>query len=290
MLVWVPAGGIDGMVETDLPEREWQALLALAAAARKAACAASAGTGAAFRSHLDEVAGTLRHPLARAVFAPMIARIARDPFVIAQIGQSLDCRIATAGGHSHYINGDGALLHLHRLRALADAVIVGASTVVLDDPQLTTRRVPGPSPVRVVLDPHCRVPRDARMFDTAAPGAALRVTAAAGDAAPRGNDDTVLVLPAPDGLFVPQQVLAALARRGLRTVLVEGGGETISAFLRAGRLHRLHVLLAPLLIGPGREAFHLPAIERLHAARRFVMSAHALDSDVLLDCDLEVAG
>lgn len=282
MLVWVPAGGIDGMVETDLPEREWQALLALAAAAR-----ASAGTGAAFRSHLDEVAGTLRHPLARAVYAPMIARLARGPFVVAQIGQSLDGRIATAGGHSHYINGDGALAHLHRLRALADAVIVGASTVVLDDPQLTTRRVPGSSPVRVVLDPHRRVSPDARMFDAAAPGGALRVTAAGASEVLPGSDDNVLPLPAPDGVFAPQHILAALAQRGLRTVLVEGGGETISAFLRAGRLHRLHVLLAPLLIGPGREAFHLPAIERLPAARRFAMSAYPLGSDVLLDCDLE---
>ena len=79
----------------------------------------------------------------------MIARIAHGPFVLAQIGQSLDGRIATAGGHSHYINGDEALLHLHRLRALVDAVIVGASTVVLDDPQLTLR----PAKREAKLDP-----------------------------------------------------------------------------------------------------------------------------------------
>lgn len=289
MLVWVPTGGIDGMVETNLPESEWQALLALAAAARQAACDPSAGTRAAFRCHLDEVAATLRHPLARAVYAPVIARIACGPFVLAQIGQSLDGRIATTSGHSHYVNGDAALVHLHRLRALVGAVIVGASTVVLDDPQLTTRRVPGLSPVRVVLDPHRRVPRDARIFDAAAPGSALRITAAGAGALP-GSDDSVLALPAPDGVFAPQQILAALAQRGLRAVLVEGGGETISVFLRAGRLHRLHVLVAPLLIGPGREAFHLPAIERLQAARRFSMTAQPLGSDVLLDCDLEAAG
>ena len=278
------------MVGANLPEAEWQALLALAAVARQAAGDPAAEAGAAFRRHADAVAATVHHPLARAVYAPMIARIARGPFILAQIGQSLDGRIATAEGHSHYINGDEALVHLHRLRALVDAVIVGASTVVLDDPQLTTRRVPGPSPVRVVLDPHCRVPRDARMFDTAAPGAALRVTAAVASDALPGSGDSVLPLPALDGVFAPQHILEVLARRGLRTVLVEGGGETISAFLRAGRLHRLHVLLGPLLIGPGREAFHLPAIERLPAARRFAMTAHALGSDVLLDCDLEVAG
>jgi len=277
------------MVGANLPEAEWRALLALAAAARQAAGDPSAEAGLAFRRHADAVAATLHHPLVRAVYAPMIARITRGPFILAQIGQSLDGRIATAGGHSHYINGDEALLHLHRLRALVDAVIVGASTVVLDDPQLTTRRVPGPCPVRVVLDPHRRVPRDARMFAAAAPGTAFRITVA-GAGAPPGTDDSTLVLPAPDGVFAPWQVVAALARRGLRTVLVEGGGETISAFLREGRLHRLHVLLAPLLIGPGREAFHLPVIERLQAARRFSMTAHPLGRDVLLDCDLEAAG
>lgn len=276
------------MVEaSSLPESEWRALLDLAAAARAHRGPSAAET--AFQAHLVETAATLTHPLARAVYAPMIARTARGPFILAQIGQSLDSRIATAAGHSHYVNGDDALVHLHRLRALVDAVVVGASTVVLDDPQLTTRRVPGPNPVRVVLDPRGRVPRAARMFDAAAPGIAVRAPAASAGAQPWSNA-SVLTLPAADGMFAPQDVLAALARRSLHVVLIEGGGETISAFLRTGQLHRLHVLLAPLLIGPGREAFRLPAIDRLEAARRFSMTAHALGSDVLLDCDLEAAG
>ena len=73
--------------------------------------------------------------------------------MIGQIGQSLDGRIATASGQSHYINGPAAIVHLHRLRALVDAVIVGIGTVTADDPRLTVRRVEGPSPARVVIDP-----------------------------------------------------------------------------------------------------------------------------------------
>lgn len=271
------------------PEEDWQALLRLAATARDLARRPATVSLRAFQTHADAISATLIHPLARGVYAPMIARMARGPFVIAQVGQSLDGRIATAAGHSHYVNGDAALVHLHRLRALADAVVIGASTAVLDDPQLTTRRVAGRSPVRVVLDPRGRVPATARMFDAAAPSLAIRAAGRAAPAPDCGSAEEVL-LPAGRGVFTSGDVLAALADRGLHAVLVEGGGETISAFLRDGRLHRLHVLLAPLLIGPGREAFRLPAIERLPQARRFAMTAHPLGSDVLLDCDLAADG
>ena len=77
--------------------------------------------------------------------------------VVGQCGQSIDARIATASGHSHYINGAEGLAHLHRLRALVDAVVVGVGTALADDPQLTVRRVAGPNPARVVIDPNGRL-------------------------------------------------------------------------------------------------------------------------------------
>ena len=90
-------------------------------------------------------------------FGP-IARAPLDrPFVVAQLGQSLDGRIATVTGESRYINGSAALDHLHRLRAEVDAVVVGAGTIVADDPLLTVRRVAGKSPARVVIDPSGRI-------------------------------------------------------------------------------------------------------------------------------------
>ena len=87
------------------------------------------------------------------------------PFVVAQLGQSLDGRIATITGMSKYINGAPALDHLHRIRAEVDAVVVGASTVVADDPQLTVRRVPGRSPARVVIDPTGRLKGPAKWHE-----------------------------------------------------------------------------------------------------------------------------
>ena len=84
--------------------------------------------------------------------------------MVGQFGQSIDGRIATPTGHSHYINGQAGLAHLHRLRALVDAVVIGVGTAIADDPQLTVRRVAGPSPARVVIDPNGRLPSTARVL------------------------------------------------------------------------------------------------------------------------------
>ena len=93
----------------------------------------------------------------------------RTDLVIAQAGQSLDGRIATASGHSHYVTGPEDIRRLHRLRALVDAVIVGAGTVEADDPRLTVREADGDNPVRVVIDPNDRLDRTRRIFSDAPP-------------------------------------------------------------------------------------------------------------------------
>ena len=89
-----------------------------------------------------------------------VARAAR-PITIGHLGQSLDGFIATHSGDAISVTGPENILHLHRLRALCDAVVVGAGTVAADNPRLTTRLVAGSNPVRVILDPACRLPADA---------------------------------------------------------------------------------------------------------------------------------
>src|SRR5215470_3203097 len=98
------------------------------------------------------------------LFGPLRQGAVDDLVIVGQVGQSLDGRIATVSGHSHYINGPDGLAHLHRLRALVDAVVVGIGTVLADDPQLTVRRVSGPHPARVVIDPNGRLPGSARLL------------------------------------------------------------------------------------------------------------------------------
>jgi riboflavin biosynthesis pyrimidine reductase len=93
-------------------------------------------------------------------------------------------------------------------------------------------------------------------------------------------------LPAPDGQLAPDGIVAALAARGFRRILIEGGADTVSRFLAARCLDRLHVLVAPIILGGGRSSLTLPPIERLDEAMRAPMRAHSLGGDVLLDCDL----
>lgn len=226
------------------------------------------------------------------LFLPWVATAA--PVVIAQIGQSLDGRIATASGASHYINGEAARAHLHRLRALVDAVVVGVGTVNADDPQLTVRHVAGRNPVRVVLDPRGRAKPSARLFgDGLAPtlhlvAAGLPAAEAAPAAQPCGAGGAVLRIELASGEagFEPAEVLARLARRGWRRVLVEGGGVTVSRFLQAGVLDRLHVMVAPMLIGAGPAGLVLPPIDRLDEAIRPPCRHFACGEDVVFDLAL----
>ena len=112
------------------------------------------------------MSGTTGVPDGGDPWAPMLDPIRYAPvgrsFVVAQLGQSVDGRIATASGESRWINGDGALDHLHRVRACVDAVVVGIGTVVADDPLLNVRRVAGRNPARVVIDPSGRMFGNAR--------------------------------------------------------------------------------------------------------------------------------
>jgi diaminohydroxyphosphoribosylaminopyrimidine deaminase/5-amino-6-(5-phosphoribosylamino)uracil reductase len=218
------------------------------------------------------------------IFGPLRRSKVDDVVLVGQCGQSIDARVATSTGHSHYINGVGGLTHLHRLRALVDAVVIGVGTAVLDDPLLTVRRVEGPSPARVVIDPNARLPSTARVL--AADGI-RRIVVTSAEARTRLPDGIETVAIATDnGQLAPAAIAAALAARGLRRILVEGGADTVSRFLAARCLDRLHVLIAPIILGAGRASLTLPAIERVEQAMRAPMRAHVLDGDVLLDCDL----
>ncbi|MSP01933.1 MAG: RibD family protein [Acetobacteraceae bacterium] len=228
-----------------------------------------------------DTAGDTHGPL----FAPLRAPVPDGcSFVLGRVAQSLDGYIATREGESVWISGPDDLRHTHRLRALCDAVVVGARTVRADNPRLTTRMVEGPSPVRVVLDPDCRLDDSYRVFQE---GPETLVLCAAGQPAP-GKLGHALVLPvrrAAEGLDIGA-ILALLRGRGLRRVFVEGGGVTVSRFLAAGALDRLHVTVAPLVMGGGVPAFPLPPVARLEEGRRFAWTVHRIGADVLLDIPL----
>lgn len=203
--------------------------------------------------------------------------------VVAQLGQTLDGRIATITGASKYINGHAALDHLHRLRAHVDAVLVGVGTVIADDPSLTVRRCEGRNPARVVIDPRGRMPISATMLrDGKAP-----VVIVTGPDAPAPEGVEVIRIDMLRGNIDPADIVAALHARGLSRILVEGGADTIARFIDAEAVDLLHVLVAPMILGSGKQGLHLSPIERLEQARRPKTHVHVFeDGDVLFTCDL----
>jgi diaminohydroxyphosphoribosylaminopyrimidine deaminase / 5-amino-6-(5-phosphoribosylamino)uracil reductase len=227
--------------------------------------------------------GTLPPPW-QDLFGPLRRGLIDGLVVVGQLGQSIDARIATASGDSRYINGTAGLAHLHRLRALVDAVLIGVSTANMDDPQLTVRRVSGPSPARVIVDPSGRLPATARVLTA---DGIRRVVITRKDAPSKFPPDIEIAgLPDVDGNIAPATILAALAERGFRRILIEGGANTVSRFLEARCLDRLHVMIAPIIIGAGPSSVTLPPIARVEHALRAPIRAHVLGKELLLDCDL----
>jgi riboflavin-specific deaminase-like protein len=253
------------MQRAEVTDEVWEALLALRRDAGEPAAHWPAEARAAW-----------------ALYAPLAEAARGRSYVFAQVGQSLDGRIATVTGDAA-VSGPDGLRHLHRCRALADAVIVGVRTALTDDPRLTVRLVSGPNPARVVIDPRGRLPNRARLL--AADGARRLVVQACDKPRPAGVE--VIRLPAAGGWIEPGAIRDALAERGLNRVLVEGGGVTIAGFLDAGLLQRLHVAVAPLIIGAGPSGLSTAPVARLADALRPETHVYGLASDVVFDCALE---
>lgn len=219
-----------------------------------------------------------------ALFNPLRLGSSDSMLVVGQLGQTLDGRIATVTGHSKYINGPAGLAHLHRLRAVVDAVVVGVGTAIADNPQLTVRLVTGRHPARVVIDPQSRLQRDALVW--ADDGTRRIVVVADQVKANTPSGVEVLSIPSNNGKLDPVNILKALAGLGLKRILIEGGADTVSRFMHAGCLDRLHVIVAPIILGSGRPGFVLPAIQQMDQAVRIKMQVHPLEDEVVFDCDL----
>ncbi len=177
------------------------------------------------------------------------------PFVHVKLATTLDGRIAAAGGESKWITGEAARERAHLLRAEAGAVLVGVGTVRTDDPLLTPRGLPEEPPLvtRVVLDPHLTIPADAQLVRTArkTPVVIFVGEDISIDRADELRSSGVEVVPAPmtGGELDLVFVLEELGRRGIRGVLVEGGGETVGRFVTRGLVNKMTLFYAPKVLG-----------------------------------------
>jgi len=217
------------------------------------------------------------------------------PHVTLKAATTLDGRIADVQGESKWITGPGARAAAHRLRSEADAIVAGVGTVLRDDPALTVRLDrPWPrEPYRVVLDTGARTPADARLITAATPARALVIVGEHADAARMtaltAAGATVIPVEVRDDRIDLHAALAALAKREVRAVLVEGGGEVHGAFLDAALVDRVAFFVAPRLLG-GRAA--TPAIggagSPLKSAARIIdVEVTRLGEDLLIEGDIE---
>ena len=216
--------------------------------------------------------------------------IATHDEVLAQLAQSEDGFIASRTGDAEFVSGALDRRHLHCLRASVGAVLVGAGTVVADNPQLTVRAVEGENPVRVILDPRARIPRDSKVLQS---GEAPTLWLVGADAPIEGelaDHVTVARLAHPTSQKIdPHTVIAVIREHVTGSILIEGGGQTVSDFLSAGALDRLFLTKAPVLIGDGVPGIRFDGSSDMGKALRYPFRRYIFGQDVCTEYMLSPA-
>jgi diaminohydroxyphosphoribosylaminopyrimidine deaminase/5-amino-6-(5-phosphoribosylamino)uracil reductase len=183
----------------------------------------------------------------------------RIPFITLKFAQSLDGRIALNTGDSKWVSSPGSLRVAHRLRSTHDAILVGAGTVLHDNPELTVRLVRGKNPIRIVVDSQLRISMDARVLKNQDAAKTMLASTLRADLHKRNqlakmNIDVLLIDETPEHQVDLNKLFVELGRRGVSSVLVEGGAEIITSLLKERTADRLIVTIAPKIFGKGIEA------------------------------------
>lgn len=176
------------------------------------------------------------------------------PFVTAKFAMSLDGKIASQTGESHWITGAQAREHVHELRKRVDAIAVGVNTVVVDDPRLTARKeaqyIGERQPLRIIVDTQGRTPPDARIFRE--PGQTIVATKKLDPFRQRRLSEAgveVWMLPSRRGRVDLHALLKALGQREVTSLLVEGGGTLLGSFFDEELVDKVMAFVAPIIIG-----------------------------------------
>ncbi len=215
----------------------------------------------------------------------------KAPLVTLKLASSLDGRIAAPDGESRWITGSVSRAFVHRLRTLADAVMVGSATVLKDDPLLTVRSVKGKNPRRVVLDSSFRIPLDAKVLkrNDADKGPPIVFTTAAASGAKvkkavKAGVHVIKVPAAKEGVDI-RKVLNELGKLEVTSLLVEGGGRVAASFLKAKAVDRLILFLSPVFLGgdavPSIGPLELKALKASPRLKR--LSTRSMGDDILIE-------
>ena len=196
--------------------------------------------------------------------------------VIAQIGQSIDGRIALNNGNSHYINNPKSIIYLHCLRSISDAIIVGSNTIKKDDPLLTTRKIKGTNPKRIIIDGSLSLNNKYKIFNDGNENIIFTKS----NKNIRLNNSTIIRL---KEINFTKNLITQIKKLKYKNILVEGGSKTISELINNKYIDILQFMIAPILIGSGINSLNLKEISNLNKAIRPKHNFNELENEIIVN-------
>ncbi len=196
--------------------------------------------------------------------------------VIAQIGQSIDGRIALNNGNSHYINNPKSIIYLHCLRSISDAIIVGSNTIKKDNPLLTTRKIKGTNPKRIIIDGSLSLNNKYKIFNDGNENIIFTKS----NKKIRLNNSTIIRLKEKN---FTKNLITQIKKLKYKNILVEGGSKTISELINNKYIDILQFMIAPILIGSGINSLNLKEISNLNKAIRPKHNFNELENEIIVN-------
>jgi len=235
---------------------------------------------------------------ARNLNAPFLTYMTKGrPWILLKVAQSLDGRIALRNGKSRWITGEAARTEVHRLRAKFDAVMVGSVTVMEDDPELTVRMVRGRNPLRIVVDSHLGISPDSKILQSLdlAPTWIITTPDVSAERVERISATGAKLITCPagaDGKVNLCEAASELAKRGITSLFVEGGGTLHASFIGAGLYDKFIVAIASKIIGAdGKPAIWELGFEDMSEVPEFMVSRYRrIGKDLWLELIRDVHG
>ena len=197
---------------------------------------------------------------------------------IGQIGQSLDGKIALNNGSSHYINEKESITYLHCLRSISDGVLVGVNTIIKDNPLLTTRKIKGPNPIRLIIDPTLKLTNKYKIFKD--DNKNIIFTNSSNEK--KLINTTIVKFPKKN---FTQNIYDYLEKTSLQTILIEGGPTTLSHFIELKLLNYMQFIISPTIIGSGIDSVRLKPISDLKNALRAKNTICKLGKEIIVTLD-----
>ena len=210
------------------------------------------------------------------ILLPLIRK--KDRVFIGQIGQSLDAKIALNNGNSHYINEKESITYLHCLRSISDGVLVGVNTIIKDNPLLTTRKIEGQNPTRLIIDPSLKLTNKYKIFKDKN----TNIIFTTSNKTKNLNNTTIVKLPKKDFTL---GVYKFLKKSSLKYILIEGGPTTLSHFIEHNLINYMQFIISPTLIGSGINSVKLKPITNLKKAIRRKSNFAKLGKEIVATLD-----